>query len=406
MISSSDNGWSYGKDSSEHSFINYENGIERMIVGLDIKPTSRDEVLVVPLPSKPATVTADILAALPEFKGFDLEERAHTNLRHMGAWILLSQLYPILPIGIANFIFDSMQTATGGGVSLDFPGSFANSGVTVYQHLEKEGMIAEVLTAADSTALYDYLKSKGLRVEKDSIPIFKDYIRDDYSFVVSWIDPTKADITALGLFMSFPTREMYYPLKPGSAYEGAGSRKVITVTGYVSPQIYQAISYATEIKYYYSKTPLVFKDFFDSQLGFGYTNITITASPKSLIQDLVIENRTPLKIKHAEIVSLHPFVYGILIYILLTLIATWLTLRFIPGSSVKSRSFKYLFILNLLTLIGTIVGSKRYLSEKRKKYVIIYTLLFVAISCLVMYPLVHLYVPDNSMKAALDWIGF
>ena len=52
--------------------------------------------------------------------------------------------------------------------------------IVVYQHLEKEGMVAEVLSAATSDALYEYLTRKGLKVEKDSIPIFRDYIKKNF----------------------------------------------------------------------------------------------------------------------------------------------------------------------------------------------------------------------------------
>jgi len=33
--------------------------------------------------------------------------------------------------------------------------------VVVYEHLEKEGMISQIITAKNAFALYDYLKSKG-----------------------------------------------------------------------------------------------------------------------------------------------------------------------------------------------------------------------------------------------------
>ena len=191
LITSSDNGaWTYGNDSLEQSFINFENGTEKLIISLDLKNTSRDAVLVIPIPADPASVKADILSETPRFYGYDVSKRAQENLSHIRDSLLATQIYPIVPIILNSFLFNQKFMSEGMSTqSLDGVSKGIQQDIIVYQHLEKNGMVAEVLSAVNSDALYQYLTQKGLKVEKDSILIFRDYINKSFSFVVSWINP-------------------------------------------------------------------------------------------------------------------------------------------------------------------------------------------------------------------------
>lgn len=67
--------------------------------------------------------------------------------------------------------------------------------VVVHEHLEKEGISSEIITAKTTSSLYEYLKSKGLNIENDSIPALQSYLGKDYSFVVSWMSPQIENIS-------------------------------------------------------------------------------------------------------------------------------------------------------------------------------------------------------------------
>lgn len=393
LITSSDNGvWTYGNDSLEQSFINFENGTEKLIISLDIKNTSRDAVLVIPIPADPSSVKADILSETPKFYGYDVSERAQENLSHIRDSLLATQIYPIIPIVLNSLLSQSFGVI--GGIStnsLDGIPKSIQQDVIVYQHLEKNGMVAEVLSAANSDALYQYLIQKGLKVEKDSIPIFRDYINKDFSFVVSWINPSTVNISARGLLMTFPTDKIFYPLKPGSAYSGHGMEKTINVVGYVSPKLYSDIKDSTKVDYFYSTSGSVLKDFFSSDNGFGFTRIVVNAEPNKLTQDLYISENAPLKILNAQLINLHPFIYSLILLIIISFVSTYLVIRWLLSSALVKPSFIGLGIANCLTLVGTIIGSRIFLKEKRFKFVVLFSLTFVALTLVSWFLLSVLY---------------
>lgn len=393
LITSSDNGdWTYGNDSLEQSFINFENRTEKLIISLDLKNTSRDAVLVIPIPADPGSVKADILSETPRFYGYDVSKRAQENLSHIRDSLLATQIYPIIPIvlnSLSNQSFGvagSIPTNSLGGVSKGI-----QQDIVVYQHLEKNGMVAEVLSAVNSDALYQYLTQKGLKVEKDSIPIFRDYINKKFSFVVSWINPSTIDTTARGLLMTFPADKIFYPLKPGSAYSGSGMGKTINIVGYVSPKLYSDIKDSTKVDYFYSTSDSVLKDFFSSDKGFGFTRIVINAEPNKLTQDLYISENAPLKILNAQLINLHPFIYGLILLIIISFVSTYLIIRLLLSSALVKPNFIGLGIANCLTLVGTIIGSRIFLKEKRFKFVVLFSLAFVVLTLVSWFLLSVLY---------------
>lgn len=264
--------------------------------------------------------------------------------------------------------------------------------MTVYQHLEKEGMVAEVLSAKSSDALYDYLKNNGLEVEKDSISIFADYIGKDFSFVASWIAPAKSgdpelvgppygiintEILTKGILMTFPTSTMFYPLKPGSVYPGEGLPETISVIGYVSPELYESIEDTTDVRYFYSENGAKTDGFFSTDDGFGFTKIVLNAAPKDANQDLSLSPDTPFRVLYADFVSRHYIVYGALVLVILSAIATNLALYFLKIPALTARKRLLLSLCGCFTLLGTILGSWRLLSEKRIKFVVMFSVLFI-----------------------------
>lgn len=403
MILPSNSGWSYGKDAAEQSYIHYENGVEKLIIGLDIQHRDTGAVLVIPVPAKAGMVKADVLDVSPQFNGYDVADEVRENLSNIGKGLAATQIYPIIPIFLQSF---SLGVGVGGAVPI--PGAVAGDvrgsyGVTVYQHLEKNGMIAEVLSAETSDALYNYLTQKGLTVQKDSIPVFREYIKKDFSFTVAWINPSDVNGTARGVMMTFPTKEMYYPLKPGSAYAGDGTTKTITIVGHVTPKIYKDIKAVTEVRYFYTEGftgeyGTYPEEFFKPSQNFGFTKITMSPKPSQLTQDLYISTWTPLRIINAQLINLHTFVYGLLLLVLVAFIATYLTLAVRNSSFKVENNFSKLVVCNCFTLIGTIVGSRIYLTENRFKYVFFFSVFFLLVTFGVIYLLMSIYPP-----AQLSW---
>ncbi|MDY6966145.1 MAG: hypothetical protein SVM80_09305 [Halobacteriota archaeon] len=126
--------------------------------------------------------------------------------------------------------------------------------ITIHEHIEKMGLVTELVTAEDGRAFYDYLTDKGLDLPSDSRSVFDGYIGEEYTFVVSWIfdvekfkeesateDMYGRTINTVGVFIKFPTDKIYFPLKPTSVY---GSREVpilIYLMSHVTPKLYTKI---------------------------------------------------------------------------------------------------------------------------------------------------------------------
>ena len=369
-------GWEYGSDTPENALISYQDGIETLLINLDIQTRDTGAVLVTPIPAQPQSVEADIQTETPVFTGFDIEERAKERITDIRTGLLSTQLYPL-----AGILLYSLFSLTFGEIgSVSSPDTLAiDSQITVYQHTEKEGMIAEVLSAATPEALYDYLKNKGLRVEKNSIPIFHDYIRDDFSFVAAWIDPAKEYGTARALTMRFPNEQIYYPLKPNSAYEGEGRDKTISVLGYVSPNIYEEIADSTIVTYNYSEEPLEFAGFQTGGKGFGFTNIRISADPQRMKEDIMMSDRAPLRIMNAHALSLHSGIYFLILLVIVSLIATHVGLRSTEVRIKKGAEPQLLLttLFNCFTLIGTLLSLRTLQVGSKVRYVTLTSLSFV-----------------------------
>ena len=381
MDSENEQGWEYGNDSTETALISYKDGTEHLLIGLDVQPRNAGAALITPVPAKPNTVQSDILPSTPTFEGFDISDRGAENIVKIRNSLVSSQLYPLIFWIIYNLTFSSHGLQVEAiAVSVPRAGDGFAQGVEVYQHIEKEGMIAEVLSAKTSDALYNYLRMKGLAITQDSIPIFRDYIRDDYSFVVAWIDPAQNNLTAKAVAVSFPTDTLYYPLKPNSAYTGEGKPKEILVAGYVSPRLPVRLEQQTRVSYHYDADPTPFENFIPKTSGFGFTRVLIRANPSLMTEDLTFSRVASPAVYIAHGAAVHPIIFGILILLLIAYLATRFSLMVSRPQFSRPILPHVLTLTNSLTLIGTIIAARRYLVTSRFTYVTSYSIAFVVLA--------------------------
>jgi len=233
--------WDWVDQNSQEAFISYQNGIEKLIIGIDLQKEFSEAFWIIPIPSKPEDVKIDIVSSLPRFYGWEVTKKTRWALDEP-----ISALpYPIiLP---AFFLVSLSGTRGGAGKGIE------GSDVAIVTHLEKAGMVAEVLTSKTDQALYDYLSEKGLKIERGAISVFNQYIGKDYSFVVSWISSEKPEeLTGgkRGIYITFPTSKIYYPLIPTSAYGKKTIPITIRVLDYVKPNIYWGIKPYVKTEYF------------------------------------------------------------------------------------------------------------------------------------------------------------
>ena len=182
--------WDYAPESSQQAYVNYEDGREKMILSIGVDNQTQDAVWLFPVPANPDEVTIDVITELPRFSGEQLDRKAESNLQQIKKSLLITQIWPA--IFYLNDLTLKSSMPTSGIIRSDLesfsPFASLQTDVQVFEHIEKEGIVSEIVTAKTSQGLYDYLKNKNLDIDPQSIASIDNYIGQNYSFVVSWLD--------------------------------------------------------------------------------------------------------------------------------------------------------------------------------------------------------------------------
>lgn len=415
--------WDYSDENNQQAFINYEEGLQKMIISVGIESkNNQGTVWLFPVPANPQKVAIDIIKELPKLRGEEISGKAKTNLDFISESLRLTQLYT-MPFKIFGSLLLSSDA--------DFGESFDGGNVSVYEHLEKEGIVSEIITAKTADGIYDYLKNKGLKIESGSISVLDNYIGKDFSFVVSWINSSDQVISAQeikdnldkyseenyngyeypkfvsllrdvekkysigysseaidylkspqgesallelaqaiqkdpsiingghqkGVFVTFPTKDIYFPLLPTSVYGSKTVPATLRIIGHVSPKIFQDIKSYTKTEYYiddYFKPSENFKNFYNKGgNNIKYTKIEINAPSKFLTDDLWISNHAPIKTYYVNFIANYPGFISIILLVLNSVLASILAgLLLFADLRHDLKKLGLIGLSNFLTLFG------------------------------------------------------
>ena len=354
--------WDYSNESNQQAFINYDNGLQKMIISVGFEEENNNGVVwLFPVPSDPNKVAIDVVKSLPQLSGEEISKKAKSNLDDTTKFLQMTQVYTIPFISL----FGTLGTTDRGYNTLGVPGGIGRGveqDVVVYEHLEKEGITSEIITAKTAFGLYDYLKNKGLKIESGSIPVLDNYIGKEYSFVASWISSPEKNISAQnrGIFVTFPTKDIYFPMLPTSVYGSKTVPATIRVIGYVSPKVFQSIKSYTKTEYYidsYASFADDLKNFYSGQnKNVKYTKIEINAPSKFLTDDLWIGQQAPVKTYYSTFVAKHPVISAILLLIISSLItgilAGWIVFKALRKNILK---LGLIGLSNCLSIFGLLI---------------------------------------------------
>ena len=454
--------WDYSNETNQQAFINYEHGLQKMIisVGLDAE-NSEGVVWLFPVPADPSKVVIDVVKSLPQLHGEEISKKAKSNLDGIRQSLLLTQIYTAVVVVPNMGRFIGVEGITGD--------------VVVYEHIEKEGITSEIITTKTATGLYDYLKSKGLKIDSGSIPVLDQYTGREFSFVASWISSPRKTISistedivdyfdywhsypefrslvdtlqqkypdfrrahiasdylksakgeavlqelvqaiksnpALiaelqsasrllgkeiilidqrGIFVTFPTKDIYFPMLPTSVYGSKTIPVTIRVIGHVSPKVFQDIKSYTKTEYFidsHANFGEDLKNFYSVQSkNVKYTKIDISAPSKFLTDDLWIRRHSPLKTYYSSFVAMHPGICTILLLILSSFItgilAGWTIFKELRKNIVK---LGLIGLSNCLSLVGLIVVTHYHTPKGKRQFafVALFSISFVIISLLIV----------------------
>ncbi len=366
------NRWDYVSESNQQAYINYEDGLEKLILSIGLEEADSEAVWIFPVPANPERVVIDVLTEMPDLRGEEINKKAKSKLEDIEDPLLLTQIYTApFVFALRNSVMLSTPTNKGWGLN-DSVGYGRESDVIVYEHLEKEGITTEIITARTGDSLQKYFKSKNLNIGQNSIPALDHYIGKEFTFVVSWISKnpaTKSKAKQKGVFVTFPTKKLYYPLILTSVYGSERIPTTIRIMGFVSPKVFKDIKNYTEVEYFVDKNiRLNIDNFYNgSTKNVKYTKIEMNAPSKLLTQDLWISARQPLKTFVPLFISQHPFTTGVVLLALISILAGLLAgLVVFREARSKKGIFKFgsLGFFNCLTIIALII---RLSSLKIKK---------------------------------------
>ena len=356
------NRWDFVSENNQQAYINYEDGLEKLILSIGLEEADSEAVWIFPVPADPQKVVIDILTETPNLRGEEINKKAKSELEDIKEALLLTQIYPAFFTSLTKTTTLSVQTNKGWGLSEDGYGRQAD--VIIYEHLEKEGMTTEIITARTSKGLQEYFKSKKLDIGQDSIPALNHYIGKEFTFVASWISKsstTRSSSKQKGVFVTFPTEKIYYPLVLTSVYGSERIPTTIRVVGFVSPKVFKDIKNYTEVEYYideYVNLNNIDNFYNGDRENVKYTKIEMNAPSKLLTQDLWMSTRQPLRTFFPSFISQHPFATGIILLVLISILTSILAgLVIFREARNKKEILKFglLGLFNCLTIIALII---------------------------------------------------
>jgi uncharacterized membrane protein len=367
--------WDYSNESNQQAFINYNNGLQKMIISVGLEGENSNSVVwLFPVPSDPNKVAIDVVKNLPQLNGEEISKKAKSNLDDTINFLGMTQIY-IIPFITENFSTSAPITKNINVSSLEIEGRRIEQDVVVYKHLEKEGITSEIITAKTANGLYDYLKGKGLKIENGSIPVLDNYIGKEYSFVVSWISSFEnITSTQRGVFVTFPTKDIYFPMLPTSVYGNKTIPTTIRVIGHVSPKVFQNIKNYTKTEYYingYVDFVENLKNFYNGQnQNIKYTKIEINAPSKFLTEDLWISNFSPIKTYYSAFIAKHPTINTILLLIISSII-TSILVGLIMFKALRKNIFKLgiIGLSNCLSIFGLLITTALVSTKEKNESV-------------------------------------
>jgi len=434
------------EENEQRAAINYQNGIQKMIIDVNFDMGAGDRaVWVFPVPASPDDVVIDVVTEFPSLYGSDPRVQAKSAIGSILVLSTYTQIYPlflILPFFIWFTPFSALSSTAGMARE-------SINDVTVHEHIEKEGITTEIITSLSGDALYNYLVGQGLSIERDAIDVFNDYIGKDYSFVVSWVTSSggtgyvttgsscsyqscsysdsqcpgygwdynnggscieQCDYTGsqgctgsphgcfcsgtsgcvcsgggiaggsaypvispyssrkqLGIFVTFPTDKIFYPLMPTSIYGSTEIPITIYVLDHVTPEPYDSIrSYVTSDYYISSYTSIGdLKSFYGNMetRNMKYTKIEILDAPaKYFKDDLWFSYGAPINVGLATMIynaiNQQPIIAGIIIILIISAMTGAL------AGYILFRNWRRYALIGLTNIFSIIVLAIVVLSSK------------------------------------------
>ncbi len=388
-------GWQPAAENAQHALITHAGGIERLTVAVEVDASdAKSMVWLLPVPAPAKQVHVDVLARFPSIRGTEVYGGAAEYLGNMRIGAVVIQVWPPLVgalVYLAGSALDALLSSSDRRMEAPKAAAAAKGvEIEVHERLEKEGVVSEVITAREGSALYGYLSGKGLNLKPGAVPTLDHYIGKEYTFVASWFGAgadfgkDRDRILNRAVEIRFPAEDMFFPLFPTSAYGARVVPASIRVAGHVTPRPFADIAPHTIVGYYVSAARGVGEHGAGSLGTDLYTKIDIAAPATAFTQDLWISPTPPRQqgLGAATFVVRHPviafFLFLVPLSMLVSLVAGFALFREMRTGNGALR-LMLAGLGNCVTLLG-MLATLRYLPVGRKRrigFLAAFSLLFM-----------------------------
>ncbi len=375
------------------SHINYKDRKQGMVVSFETEAVDDNLLWIFPVPALPEDIKIGTSPGDVRFSGNDLFMEAGGKLEKADEAFKYSQIWP--------YFYKNLFDKPLEKVFLDpLPVEEVAEYVKIHKHLKEKG-IEVYLTSAKEEKLQRLLREKEIEVGKEALTTIEDYMNEDTSFVVSFMEvPEKEEIEGekevlksikRGIMVEFPTEKIHYPLSAIQIYEKERIRVNLDVAGYVSPEFYSKIKEDASINYYLERRVSMkeeHEEFLGQPENIGnFTKVRINTTSKNLTEDLIILERTPLFVFVSHYFHKYSWLFSFLILAIFSFFVGVITVSIVSDKDRNKEGilkWGVIGLFNCLSIVGFIIRVSFEKMEKGKVQkplaVLLFTLIFILFS--------------------------
>jgi hypothetical protein len=204
----------------QRAMIEWTDGTETLHVAALSDLTTEASVWVVPIRAPAAAVRAEPVEEFPVVGFYQtLKSRAREPLDSWLAATAILNSGGLLCPGFVGGCDD--KKATGGAREVS--------------RVEKLGMVVTVVSAQSRPALEQYFEAQGVNRRTADLTSLEPYFgHPEYAFVCGWVARSGEPAAATGLKVTFPSPNLWFPLRPTRAYSNP-VQTVVYARGFVKP---------------------------------------------------------------------------------------------------------------------------------------------------------------------------
>jgi hypothetical protein len=351
--------WEYSDEENQVCYIEYNGGVESMLLSIDTTIGDGELVWIFPVPSSPEHVNISITSSFPTLKGVNVGE---TSKKVLGSAIANARNKVFIPF--PDDFPESRGTYSMGGSVNGANTVESEEEVTVYKMVNMLGVTSLLLSSSSSQALESFLLDFDVVFPVEAQSVVDEYIGVDYCFVVSWVNnELVSSRNTLAIKLQYPTDAPFFPLRLTSVYGDLEIPITVYIRGDWKPTLYPSISRYSEIDYY-TKATINYPYPKTGVTDVHYTRLVINSPSHLFSDDLWFKRGTTLSGLVSTLILENQFITWTMVEVLLFGVASLLAATAVLGTGIPKAKYFLLGSFNMFTVVVLaaaylVVGAKR-----------------------------------------------